>query len=103
MVIYAQRIRYGMGTLGVASGMSAVHGPAGQPRVQGACLIAPAWLRRQESSALRATVMPTALTATALTATALTATALPVHTANTLKRDAFAGVSPGLRSMEPPV
>jgi hypothetical protein len=98
MVIYAQRIRYGMGTLGVASGMSAVHGPAGQPRVQGACLIAPAWLRRQESSALRATVMPTALTATALTATAL-----PVHTANTLKRDAFAGVSPGLRSMEPPV
>ena len=93
MVIYAQRIRYGMGTLGVASGMSAVHGPAGQPRVQGACLIAPAWLRRQESSALRATVMPTALTATAL----------PVHTANTLKRDAFAGVSPGLRSMEPPV
>lgn len=88
MVIYAQRIRYGMGTLGVASGVPALHGPAGQPRVTGACLIAPAWLRRQESSALRPAEMH-----------AVTTNALPV----TRKRDAFAGICPGLHSLEPPV
>lgn len=89
MVIYAQRIRYGMGTLGVASGVPALHGPAGHPRVPGMCLIAPAWLRRQESSAFR----PASRTADMRTA----------QPANTLKRDAFAGILPGLHSMEPPV
>jgi hypothetical protein len=94
MVIYAQRIRYGMGTLGVASGVPALHGPAGQPCVQGVSQLAPAWLRRQESSVLGSAKMR---------ATALPVIALPVTNANTLKRDAFAGVSPGLHSTEPPV